>query len=158
MRFRKISNHYWRTIKRGQGMVREEIEEPIPKEEFCAYWEQREGEAIEKYRYTFKYKKHRYEMDEFEGHLKGLLYLEIEFDSLEAAQEFTPPKKIQKFILDEVTDDPAFTNRSLALFGMPVISHPLSQLIAQNEPQNYLSASLKPGFHPCANISLVLQV
>ncbi len=158
MRFRKIGDRYWRTIKRGQGVVREEIEEPITKEEFCAYWEQREGEAIEKYRYTFRYKGHTYELDEFKGHLKGLLYLEIEFDSLEAAQKFTPPKKIQKFILDEVSDNPAFTNRSLALHGLPVISHPLSQLIAQNEPENYPSASLKLNFHPFENIHAVLRV
>ncbi len=158
MRFRKIGDRYWRTIKRGQGIIREEIEKPIAKSEFYAMMDQREGELIEKYRYTFRYKKHTYEMDEFEGHLKGLLYLENEFDSLEAAQEFTPPKKIQKFILDEVTDDPAFTNRSLALFGMPVISHPLSQLIAQNEPENYLSASLRLNFHPFENIHAVLRV
>ncbi len=158
MRFRKISNHYWRTIKRGQGVVCEEIEEPITKEEFCAYWEQREGEAIEKYRYTFRYKKETYELDEFTGHLKGFLYLEVEFCSLQEAEDFTLPKKIQKFVLDEVSDNPAFTNRSLALYGTPVISHPIEELIAQNEPSSYLSASLKPGFHPCANISLVLQV
>ena len=158
MRFRKIGDRYWRTIKRGQGVVREEIEEPITKEEFCAYWEQREGEAIEKYRYTFRYKKDTYELDEFTGHLKGLLYLEIEFGSLQEAEDFTLPKKIQKFVLDEVSDNPAFTNRSLALHGLPVISHPIEELIAQNEPSSYLSASLKPSFHPFENVYLVLQV
>ncbi len=158
MRFRKIGNRYWRTIKSGSGMVREEFEEPISKSEFYALWDQKDGESIQKYRYAFRYKKHRYEMDEFKGHLKGLLYLEIEFDSLKAAQAFTPPKKIQKFILDEVTDNPAFTNRSLAIFGMPTISHPLSQLISQNEPENYLSASLKLSFHPFENVHTVLRV
>ena len=158
MRFRKMDDQYFRTIKSGSGIVRKEIEEQITKNEFYALFDQREGEPIQKYRYIFSYKGHTYEMDAFLGHFKGLLYLEIEFDSLDVAKKFTPPKKIKKFILDEVSKNPAFTNRSLALFGMPVISHPLSQLITQNELENYLGASLKLSFHPFENIHAVLRV
>ena len=158
MRLRKIDNRYFRTIKSGQGLVRQEIEEPMSKADFYAFINQKDGEIIEKYRYIFAYKSHTYEMDVFKRHLKGLIYLEIEFDSLEEAKNFILPKKIAKFILDEVTNNPSFTNRFLALEGLPSLDTPLEKLKANIQTKDPLSATLRLQFHPFENIYGVLGI
>ena len=158
MRFRKSGNLYYRTIKSGSGIVREEIEEQITKADFYTFIHQKDGEIIEKYRYTFSYKGYIYEMDAFLGDLKGLLYLEVEFDSLQSAQNFTLPKKLAKIVLGDVTDHPSFTNRSLALDGLPSLCTPLEKLQANIQTKNPLSAAMQLRYHPFENIYAVLRV
>ncbi len=159
MRFRKIDNHYYRTIKSGQGLVRQEIQEQITKADFYALMDQKDNSTIiEKYRYTFSYKGHTYEMDAFKRHLEGLLYLEIEFDSLQRAQNFKLPKRLKKIVLDEVTNNVAFSNRSLALEGLPVFDTPLEELTSKIKAKTPLSAALQLQFHPFDNIYAVLKV
>ncbi len=51
IRVRHIGNEYKVTRKKGHGLVREEIEADISKEEFDQFWFQVENHFIEKTRY-----------------------------------------------------------------------------------------------------------
>ncbi|MCL5017473.1 MAG: hypothetical protein M1155_02335 [Patescibacteria group bacterium] len=52
----------------------------------------------------------------FEGLLRGLVLLEIEFPDKEAADRFKLP---EDFIVREVTDDERYGDQHLAIFGIP---------------------------------------
>ena len=85
---------FFKTIKSGEGMVREESEYLVTKEEFDKHLEDHVGKIIEKERFVFAHKGLTYELDRFFGPLKGLCYLEIEFDDEEAAEAVSPAKTI----------------------------------------------------------------
>ena len=122
IRYRQIENRYIRTIKIGEGLIRQEIEKEVSKKEFKKAFKRSVGVAIIKDRYSFFYKGNFYELDSFKGELKGLVMLEIEFKDLKSAKEFTLPKALGKITLRELTDDRNFTNHSLALNGLPKLS------------------------------------
>jgi CYTH domain-containing protein len=57
-------------------------------------------------------------IDSFKDNLSGLIIVEVDFDSLEASKEFVLPDFLQKGA-QEVTEDKQYSNRSLALNGLP---------------------------------------
>src|SRR6185437_12757190 len=98
------------TVKRGRGLDRGEVEVAISAEAFDALWPLTEGRRIEKTRYELPHGDATIEVDEFGGQLEGLLVAEVEFDSREASELFEGPDWLGR----EVTDDPAYSNRTLA--------------------------------------------
>ena len=109
---------YVRTIKTGSGLSREENEWDISQEEFEKAWEKTEGRRVEKTRYKYPMVGGLVaEVDFYSNDLIGLVTAEVEFPDLRSAQEFVPPKWFRK----DVTDDPKFKNKSLAVNGRPVI-------------------------------------
>ena len=104
------------TVKRGHGLDRGEEEVAISTEVFETLWPLTEGRRIEKTRYELPHGDATIELDEFGGELEGLLVAEIEFDSLEASELFDGPG----WLGQDVTDDPAYANRTLAERGRPV--------------------------------------
>jgi CYTH domain-containing protein len=76
------------------------------------------GRPVEKTRYLVEHAGHCFEVDEFHGGLEGLLLAELE--TPEAASVSVLPE----WIGEEVTDDPAYTNASLATTGLPARRHP----------------------------------
>ncbi len=121
IRYRQIGKRYIKTLKRGEGLVRQEIEKEVSKEEFKRALKDIEGVPIRKNRYIFYYKNELYELDKFKGDLKGLVMLEIEFKTPKLAKKFKLPKALRKFIIREVTEIRSFTNHSLAINGLPTI-------------------------------------
>lgn len=103
------------TAKSGAGLVREESEISITRAQFDDLWLLTEGRRIEKRRAVLPAGELRYELDVFEGTLAGLVIAEVEFASLEQARAFVAPSWFGR----EVTDDPRYTNASLALAGVP---------------------------------------
>ena len=79
IRYRKENRKYIKTVKRGEGLKREEIEKEIDKKEFKTFLKKRDGKVIKKRRYKVCIDGKVYEFDEFRGFLKGLLILEVEF-------------------------------------------------------------------------------
>ena len=154
-RLRKKGKNYYATVKSGQGLVRTETESVISKEQFAAQLCHKEGNLLTKFRYTFRYKGQRYELDEFRGALRGLVYLEIEFPDIEAAKRYEAPRKIRSWIIDDVTEKPQFTNRALALHGLPVLDVCVQDALKQMD--TFLSASLQLRLHPFADICGVLR-
>ena len=103
------------TVKHGHGLDRAEQEVAIGAEIFDALWPLTEGRRVEKRRYEIEHDGATIELDEFGGALDGLLVAEVEFDSTEASERFSPPGWLER----DVTGDPAYSNRALAERGCP---------------------------------------
>lgn len=119
-RLREIEGEYKITVKRGSGVVREEFEFDITKEEFDKLWPLADGGKLEKVRYYVPSPPNAdplyvCELDRYGGNLEGLYTVEVEFLTVEAAESFVPPSWFGK----EVTDDFAFSNKSLSEKGIP---------------------------------------
>ena len=101
------------TVKRGAGLVREEWETEISRQEF-------ESLAARLYPATRMIEKRRYriplankltaELHVHGGAFAGLNYVEVEFPTVEAANEFRPPSWFGR----EVTKDARFSYTTLA--------------------------------------------
>ncbi len=115
-RVRKIDNSYFLTNKSGQGMVRPEDEVEISKKAFKGLWPKTKGARIWKIRYYLQQKSGLvFEVNKYLRKLSGLYTIEVEFTSVARAKKFQPPDWFGK----EVTDDKRYTNRSLAINGLP---------------------------------------
>ena len=116
LRFRRRDDRYFETRKFSLGLVNEEQELELSREEFDAGWPSTETRRLEKQRTRFPLDDGLVaEIDVFEGSLEGLLYVEVEFPSVEKAKAFEPPEWFGR----EVTDDYRYKNSSLARFGLP---------------------------------------
>lgn len=125
-RYPKKGDTYYQTIKIGEGMVREEKEFEVSREEYEAHRAEALGRVITKDRYIFEYQGNTYEMDSFKGALKGLCYLEIEFSDEESADAYQVPDIFEELLVTEVTDDNAFNNSALSsseIFPTPQLKH-----------------------------------
>jgi adenylate cyclase len=103
------------TIKGGGGLVRTEVELPVPPDDAEALWELTAGRRVDKTRHRVDLVGATAEVDVYAGGLEGLVRAEVEFPSEEAARRFTPPAWFGL----EVTDDPRWGNASLARRGRP---------------------------------------
>lgn len=121
MRLRNVNNgeFYIFTIKSNMsvdGLVRDEIEYYITKEEYDHLLTKKEGLTIHKIRHSIPDGKgNKLQFDVFLDDLDGLVYLEMEFDSEEEAKAFEQFKWIKK----DVTSDKRYKNQSLSQFGIP---------------------------------------
>ncbi len=130
VRYRSRNGQFFKTIKSGEGMVREEYESSVPKEEFEKHLDEHIGRVIEKNRFVFTYGGIKYEMDRFLGELKGLCYLEIEFGDRVAAEQFVLPEIFSHLYLAEVTEEKRFNNSSISLSqSIPVLDRGLEVLV-----------------------------
>jgi CYTH domain-containing protein len=116
VRVRRQDDEHILTIKTGSGRNRNEIERDLDQEEFDAIWEAATELRIAK-------RRHRIdlgdgltaELDLYDGSLAGHRLVEVEFETDEQADNFTPPKWFGR----EVTTDNRYTNSSLARYGWP---------------------------------------
>ncbi len=99
------------TVKAGRGAVRHEFEIPIAREAFDDLWERTAGRHISKTRSQVAIGAHLAEVDVFHEELDGLVIAEVEFEDEESLAAFEPPE----WFGTEVTDDPRFSNASLAM-------------------------------------------
>lgn len=115
IRIREIDgSHFLLTVKRGAGLVREEWETEISKQEFDSLAARLYSETcmIEKRRYHIPLEDGRMaELHVHEGHLTGLNYVEVEFPTTEAANAFQPPSWFGR----EVTEEESFSYRKLSV-------------------------------------------
>lgn len=103
------------TVKgRNAGAVRDEWEYQIPVADaeamlgLCA-----EGSVLSKTRYLVDFGGRTWEVDEFHGHLEGLVVAEVELDDENAVVEIPP------FASKEVTGDARYYNSNLCKHGKP---------------------------------------
>lgn len=96
------------TIKIGkETLSRDEFEYQIPLEDVQAIMELMNLKVLSKTRYELMFGNHLWEVDVFEGKLKGLILAEIELIS--ENEFFDKPAWLGK----EVTDDPRYLNAKL---------------------------------------------
>ena len=117
LRLRHKGSRFFLTIKSEGGLVREEWEQEIPQWAFEMLWPNTEGRRIQKNRYTVPYGAYNLEIDEFSGVLQGLVILECEFPRELLAASLNLPVWVQGAV--EVTGNPVYSNRNLALQGLP---------------------------------------
>ncbi len=111
VRIRRSNDDYYLTYK-GRGlMVREEYNLPLNAESFRHMVEKIDGILIEKTRYLIPIENGLVaELDVFEGALAPLILVEVEFDSVEAANAFIAPD----WFGEDVTKDGRYQNSRLS--------------------------------------------
>jgi CYTH domain-containing protein/8-oxo-dGTP pyrophosphatase MutT (NUDIX family) len=114
VRFRKKGDHYYQTIKQGNGLNREEIEVELTKGQFVNFWPLTAGMRIVKRRYEIPQGNHIIELDVYEDRFNGLIACEVEFESEPAARAFDPPE----WFGTEITEEHALQNNHLAQKGL----------------------------------------
>ena len=114
-RLRDKAGKYTLTVKTKGDLVRGEWETEVDESQFEILWPATEGKRVEKTRFKIPYGEHVIELDIYEGQLDGLVTAEIEFESMQAAQQFVPPEWLSK----DVTQESSFKNQNLACEGVP---------------------------------------
>lgn len=98
------------------GLIRDEIETDITKEEYETLIAKGEGNTILKTRYQFLDEEgYLIAIDIFSGDLEGLAYMEIEFVNPDEAEAYGNPD----WVIEDVTDDINYKNGYLARYGIP---------------------------------------
>ena len=116
IRLRQMGDDFFLTVKSSGHLIREEFEMPIEKEEYLSLYNKVEGNPIEKTRYYIPIAENlTAELDIYHGFLDGLLTVEVEFTSEEAANTFSPPA----WFGEDITFDARYKNNQLALHGNP---------------------------------------
>lgn len=106
VRVRKDNDKYELTYKSGGLMAREEYNLPLTKESYEHLKAKADGRLITKTRYMIPYESYTIELDVFENDLAPLILAEVEFDSVDTANAFTPPEWFGK----DVTYDGRYHN------------------------------------------------
>ncbi len=116
VRLRQKGDRFFMTVKKGQGLVREEGEISITPEDFNRLWPMTRGRQVEKTRSKSDLGNGLVaEIDVFSGDLEGLMLCEVEFKDPDQAEQFTPPW----WFGTDVTQDSRYKNKSLAQKGIP---------------------------------------
>jgi len=100
---------YFRTVKLGAGVSRIEIEEEMEQALFDELWSLTSGRRVAKRRYRAPDGALMWEIDRFLD--RDLVLAEVELPNPDRP---VLPDWLRPVLIREVTDDPAFTNRSLA--------------------------------------------
>ena len=106
IRVRKENNKYVMTVKSNDILIREEYETVISK----SMYESLKENAVTNILYKTRYMKDIYEIDIY-TYPEDLHIVEVEFNSLEEANSFIPPK----WFGEEVTYNKEFFNKNLAI-------------------------------------------
>ena len=111
IRVRKQDDDYILTYKGGGMMARAEYNLPLGEEGYNHMLEKADGNVITKTRYFISINDGlTAELDVFEGMFDGLVFVEVEFDSLDAATTFEPPE----WFGEDVTNDRRYHNSYLS--------------------------------------------
>ena len=115
VRIRRSNNDYYMTYKGDGLMVREEYNLPLTEEAYTHLRPKIDGLLIAKTRYLIPLDdKLTAELDIFEEDLKGLVIVEVEFDSIEEANAFTAPD----WFGEDVTNSGKYHNSHLSQHGL----------------------------------------
>ena len=110
VRIRKSDDEYYMTYKSKGLMAREEYNLPLTKEGYYHLLPKCDGNIISKIRYLIPLDNYTIELDIFSGKFEGLILAEVEFDSLEEAENFIPPK----WFGDDVTFSTKYHNSTMS--------------------------------------------
>jgi len=111
VRIRRSNDEYYLTYKGRGKMVREEHEFPLTVEAFEHMLPKIDGILIDKVRYLIPLEDgHTAELDIFQGVLAPLRLVEVEFASVEEAEQFVAPE----WFGDDVTNSKEYHNSNLS--------------------------------------------
>lgn len=109
-RIRKRDNQYYLTIKGEGDVVREETEKEVTEKEGKELFSRVESKLIEKTRYLINIGKYIAELDIYKNHLEGLVVVEVEFETEQEAENFTPPT----WFGEDISKNKEYRNKVLA--------------------------------------------
>lgn len=115
VRVRKSDDNYYLTYKGSGLMAREEYNLPLTKSAYEQLIKKCDGVIIKKRRHMIPYGKYTIELDIFESPLSPLIMAEVEFESVEEANDFTGPE----WFLKEVTEDRRYHNSNMSKGEVP---------------------------------------
>ncbi len=115
VRLRRKGDAHFLTVKGPGDVARMELEVALTPAQFEVLWPATAGRRLEKTRYLLPLGPYRVEYDVYRGPLSGLATVEVEFPSVQAATDFTPPD----WFGQEVTRDRRYRNAQMALHGLP---------------------------------------
>jgi adenylate cyclase len=115
VRLRQTDGKFFQTVKSEGGLVRDEIEVELTKDQFEVLWGATVGRRLKKTRYTLPWEGKKLELDVYHDSIAGLIVAEVEFTSASASAQFAPPL----WLGAEVTEDRRYKNVNLALQGRP---------------------------------------
>lgn len=150
VRYRKMDDHYFKTIKKGKGASRDEKEFEITKETFEKKLKKCIKKPLQKERYFLELEGREYSIDVFKKRLKGLYLLEVEFPDIESFETFDLPKILQMHVLKDVSFDEAFKNKNLVLEGRPDDISKVEKIFidldakSHDKLENYFISNLSP--------------
>lgn len=119
VRIRKANEDYILTYKSKTSLnekehstkISNEVELPLTESSFYHLKEKIDGRVIEKDRYLIPLQDgKKAELDVFHGYLEGLIFAEVEFASVEEADQFVPPE----WFLEDVSLDYRYRNSYLS--------------------------------------------
>ena len=111
IRVRRQDDAYYLTYKSKGLMAREEYNLPLNKISYEHLLEKVDGNILTKTRYEIPLNDHlTIELDIFHGKFKGLILAEVEFPSMEEAENFTPPE----YFGEDVTFSTEYHNSTLS--------------------------------------------
>ncbi len=118
IRVRREDERYYMTYKGVGGcntsLSHEEYNLPLTKEAYETLASKADGNVISKKRYLIPYMGHTIELDIFAEPFKPLIIAEVEFSSVDEANDFVPPEWFE----EDVTDRQEYRNAYLS--RMPV--------------------------------------
>ncbi len=157
VRYRKVGKRFIKTVKRGEGLVREEFEEDVDKEEFLKALLNKEGRVVYKNRYKVKYNNLNFELDEFLKNLRGLNILEVEFKDENEASSFVLPDIFKPLVIKEITSFREFSNKALSKsFYPPSFEFDFETFLKDFSPS--LKASLNISAFPYVSLKDLIKV
>ncbi len=107
VRVRRDNDSYYLTYKGSGMMAREEHNLPLTPSSYAHLIRKADGNIITKRRYEIPDETgHTIELDIFEGVFSGTVLAEVEFDSIEEAEAYSPPA----WLAEDVTNDPSYHN------------------------------------------------
>ena len=118
IRVRQSDEEYILTVEGKGHLAREEFELPLTKADYERLLKKTEGTPVVKKRYYVPLEGGlTAEVDLYEGALRGLITTEVEFPSVEVAEAFIAPEWFGK----DVSEESAYKNTSLSLYGLPKV-------------------------------------
>lgn len=109
VRVREDGDKYYLTYKGSGLLAREEANLPLTKESFEHLVKKSDGKIIQKTRYLIPLDPYTIELDVFEGDHAPLIMAEVEFPSIEEANDFVPPA----WFGEDVTQDKRYHNSNM---------------------------------------------
>ena len=109
VRIRQDNENYELTYKSKGLLVREEYNLPLTEEAYKHLRKKVDGKLITKKRYMIPYGEYVIELDVFEGTLAPLKFAEVEFASVEEAENFKAPD----WFGEDVTFEAKYKNSNL---------------------------------------------
>lgn len=111
VRVRKDNDAYYLTYKGSGMMAREEYNLPLTPEAYKHLLAKADGNIITKHRYELPDGTGKtIELDIFDGVFSGTVLAEVEFESVEEAQAYTPPD----WFAADVTNDRNYHNSNMS--------------------------------------------